>query len=53
MNSKGEQPMIIIITLAVILLCLFLLYATFAKSRKQFLKNLLSQAKYLIPRYFT
>ncbi|HQL00308.1 MAG TPA: hypothetical protein PK090_06025 [Smithellaceae bacterium] len=45
--------MIIIITLAVILLCLFLLYATFPKSRKQFLKNLLSQAKYLIPRYFT
>lgn len=42
-----------IIIIAVILCCLFLLYATFSKSRKQFLKNLLSQAKYLIPRYFT
>jgi len=45
--------MTIIIIIAVILLCLFLLYATFRKSRKQFIKNLLSQAKYLIPRYFT
>ncbi len=43
----------IIIIIAVILLCLFLWYATFPKSRKQFIKNLLSQAKYLIPRYFT
>ncbi len=43
----------IIIIIAIILLCLFVLYATFPKSRKQFIKNLLSQAKYLIPRYFT
>ncbi len=42
-----------IIIIAVILCCLFVLYATFPKSREQFLKNLLSQAKDLIPRYFT
>ena len=42
-----------VMIIAVILCCLFVLYATFSKSRKQFLKNLLSQAKYLIPRYFT
>ncbi len=42
-----------VMIIAVILCCLFVLYATFSKSRKQFLKNLLSQAKDLIPRYFT
>jgi len=43
----------IIIIIAVIVCCLFLLYATLSKSRKQFIKNLFSQAIYLIPRYFT
>ncbi|MEN6476052.1 MAG: hypothetical protein ABFD81_18700 [Syntrophaceae bacterium] len=39
--------------IAVIAGCLVILYATLTKSRKQFIKNLLSQAPYLIPRYFT
>jgi hypothetical protein len=43
----------IIIIIAAILCCLLLLYAIVSKSRKQFIKNLLSQAIYLIPRYFT
>lgn len=43
----------IIIIITTVLCCFFLLYAILSKSRKQFIKNLLSQAIYLIPRYFT
>jgi len=39
--------------IAVIAGCLGILYSTLTESRKQFIKNLLSQAPYLIPRYFT
>ena len=40
-------------SITVIVGCLLILYSTLTKSRKQFIKNLLSQAPYLIPRYFT
>jgi len=39
--------------ITIIVVCLLILYSTLTKSRKQFIKNLLSQAPYLIPRYFT
>jgi hypothetical protein len=42
-----------LIIIAAILAGLGLLYTVQPKYRKLFIKNLLSQVKYLIPRYFT
>ncbi|MBN1534789.1 MAG: hypothetical protein JXA20_19110 [Spirochaetes bacterium] len=42
-----------LIIIAAVIAGLLLLYAIQPRYRKRFVKNLLSQVKYLIPRYFT
>jgi len=42
-----------LIIVAIVTAVLFLLYLVQPKSRRRFIANLLSQVKYLVPRYFT
>jgi hypothetical protein len=41
-----------LLVLAIIAAVLLLIYALLSKSRKRFVRNLLSQVLHLIPRYF-